>query len=110
MNYHSRVPVISGVASDFRTPAIQSDLGFLDTERWQYHQRERTESGADSSKGLLEYPEDIKLYGASFNTNLGTTSVAGEFSFRQDEPLQIDDVEIFICGYARAISYRRYQT
>ncbi|GHG77153.1 hypothetical protein GCM10010919_32550 [Alishewanella longhuensis] len=97
MNYHSRVPVISGVASDFRTPAIQSDLGFL-VQNAGNITKENVQSLRAFSKGLLEYPEDIKLYGASFNTNLGTTSVAGEFSFRQDEPLQIDDVEILYAG------------
>jgi hypothetical protein len=50
------------------------------------------------SKGLLEYPEDIKLYGFSFNTTVGETSVAGEIAYRQDEPLQIDDVEILYAG------------
>ena len=50
------------------------------------------------SKGLIQYPEDIKLYGFSFNTTVGDTSVAGEISYRQDEPLQIDDVEILYAG------------
>ncbi|WP_351001386.1 DUF1302 family protein, partial [Shewanella sp. TB7-MNA-CIBAN-0143] len=36
----------------------------------------------------------IKLYGLSFNTSLGETAFAGEFTFREDEPLQIDDVEL----------------
>lgn len=95
MNYHSRVPVISGIASDFA--AIPSDLAFLAANAGKLT-KENVQSLRAFSKGLLEYPEDIKLYGASFNTNLGTTSVAGEFSFRQDEPLQIDDVEILYAG------------
>lgn len=95
MNYHSRVPVISGIASDFA--AIPSDLAFLVANAGKLT-KENVQSLRAFSKGLLEYPEDIKLYGASFNTNLGTTSVAGEFSFRQDEPLQIDDVEILYAG------------
>lgn len=95
MNYHSRVPVISGIASDFS--AIPTDLAFLAANAGKLT-KENVQSLRAFSKGLLEYPEDIKLYGASFNTNLGTTSVAGEFSFRQDEPLQIDDVEILYAG------------
>lgn len=97
MNYHSRVPVISGIASDFSTPAIQADLGYLIQNAGSIDQHNVHNLQA-FSKGLLEYPEDIKLYGFSFNTNLGTTSVAGEISFRQDEPLQIDDVEILYAG------------
>ncbi len=45
---------------------------------------------------FTEYPEDIQLFGVSFNTQLGRTGVAlqGEVSFRQDVPLQFDDVEL----------------
>ncbi|KPA18916.1 secreted protein containing DUF1302 [Candidatus Magnetomorum sp. HK-1] len=47
--------------------------------------------------GYTEYPEDIKLMGLSFNTVLPNgMSVAGEFSYRMDEPLQIDDVELIM--------------
>lgn len=47
--------------------------------------------------GYTEYPEDIKLLGLSFNTVLPNgMSVAGEYSYRMDEPLQIDDVEMIM--------------
>ncbi|MCH8536467.1 MAG: DUF1302 domain-containing protein [Alkalimonas sp.] len=97
MNYHSRVPVISGKASDFRQPAIGHDIGFLAQNAGQLDKHNITTLQA-FSHGLLEYPEDIKLYGFSFNTTVGTTSVAGEIAHRQDEPLQIDDVEILYAG------------
>jgi len=38
----------------------------------------------------LEYPEDIKLFGVSFNTTVGDWGVQGEMAFRRDQPLQID--------------------
>jgi hypothetical protein len=43
-----------------------------------------------------EYPENIKTFGASFNTSLGTTGVAwqGEVSYRKDVPAQINTLEI----------------
>ncbi len=43
-----------------------------------------------------EYPENIKTFGASFNTTLGTTGIAwqGEFSYRMDVPAQINTIEI----------------
>lgn len=97
MNYHSRVPVISGIASDFRQQAIQADLGYLVQNAGNLN-KDNVQNLRAFSKGLLEYPEDIKLYGFSFNTNLGTTSVAGEIAYRKDEPLQIDDVEILYAG------------
>lgn len=66
LNYHNKRPVISANA----------------------HNGNRTE-------GFLEYPEDVKLYGISFNTSTdGGWSIAGEVSMREDEPLQIDDVEL----------------
>lgn len=49
---------------------------------------------------FLEYPEDIKLLGLSFNTELGTTGIAlqGEYSFRRDVPLQIDIQELILAA------------
>ena len=97
MNYHSRVPVISGIASDFSQ--VAADIGRLATMAASGGvTKENITDLAVFSKALVEYPEDIKLYGFSFNTTIGETSVAGEISYRQDEPLQIDDVEILYAG------------
>jgi hypothetical protein len=43
-----------------------------------------------------EYPENIKMLGVSFNTQLQKTGVAlqGEFTYRHGVPLQLDDVEL----------------
>lgn len=69
LNYHSRVPVLSGVAV--------------------------TNSNANSARYFAEYPEDIRLYGLSFNTTVGPgIAVQGEVSYRDNVPLQIDDVEL----------------
>ncbi|MEH8019161.1 DUF1302 domain-containing protein [Rheinheimera muenzenbergensis] len=97
MNYHSRVPLISGIASDFSQAG--ADIGRLAAMAASggVTKENITQLGA-FSKALIEYPEDIKLYGFSFNTTAGETSVAGEISFRKDEPLQIDDVEILYAG------------
>jgi len=91
VNYHSRRPLISGRVSNFTQASIQQDLAMIAT----------TEITSDNvsdlkafAKATNEYPEDIKLYGLSFNTSLGETAFAGEFTFREDEPLQIDDVEL----------------
>ncbi|KYL30781.1 MULTISPECIES: DUF1302 domain-containing protein [Pseudoalteromonas] len=91
VNYHSRRPLISGRVSNFTQASLQQDLAMIAT----------TEITSDNvsdlkafAKATNEYPEDIKLYGLSFNTSLGETAFAGEFTFREDEPLQIDDVEL----------------
>ena len=43
-----------------------------------------------SGQYFLEYPDDIQLFGVSFNTVLGASGWAlqGEYSFRRDAPLQ----------------------
>lgn len=59
-----------------------------------------THEYAKTAAYFTEYPEDIQLLGLSFNTQLGTTGVAlqGEVSFRQDTPLQFDDVEVLFAA------------
>jgi hypothetical protein len=59
-----------------------------------------THEYAQTAAYFTEYPEDIQLFGVSFNTQLGTTGVAlqGEVSYRQDVPLQYDDVEVLFAA------------
>jgi hypothetical protein len=71
LNYHSRVPLLSGRAVN--NPAI----------------------GAASGRFFVEYPEDIQLFGMSWNTTLpGGIAWQGEISHRPNAPLQVDDVEL----------------
>lgn len=95
MNYHSNRPLFSGIASDFTADALAHDLNYIATNTMTV---DNVGDLLAFSKVLIEYPEDIKLWGLSWNTTLGDTAFAGEFSYRQDEPLQIDDVEILFAG------------
>ena len=95
MNYHSNRPLFSGTASNFTSEALASDLAYIATNTINEDNIQNLQA---FSKVLVEYPEDIKLWGFSFNTTVGETAVAGEISYRQDEPLQIDDVEILFAG------------
>jgi len=76
LNYHSRLPVISGFAASAVPPPVIGAAAY-----W------------------TEYPEDIQLYGVSFNSNIGTWALAGEVSYRPNAPLQIDDVEVLFAGF-----------
>lgn len=80
INYHSRLPIISAVTG---TP---QGLGSGDY--------------AGSARYFIEYPEDIQLFGLSFNTQLGTSGWAlqGEVSTRFDAPLQVDDTELLFAA------------
>ncbi len=57
-------------------------------------------TAASTARYFLEYPEDIFMVGGSFNTDLGNTGIAwqGEVSFKQDVPLQIEDVEVLFAA------------
>ena len=57
---------------------------------------------AESAEYFIEYPEDIRLFGVSFNTLLGASGWAlqGEYSLRHDAPLQIAEREILGAGLA----------
>ena len=53
-----------------------------------------------TARYMFEYPEDIQLYGVSFNTEIGATGISlqGEVSYRRDVPLQVDDIELLVAG------------
>ena len=101
VNYHSRRPLISGKASDFTAPAIGHDLAYIANNTI-------TADNITDLKGFTEakiaYPEDIKMYAFSWNTAVGETAFSGEFTYRQDEPLQIDDVELLYAGMAEQLA------
>jgi hypothetical protein len=59
-----------------------------------------THEYAQTARYFTEFPEDIKLIGLSFNTQLQSTGIAlqGELSYRMDVPLQYDDVELLFAA------------
>ena len=61
-----------------------------------------TERYARAGSYTLEYPDDIKLVGLSFNTVLGASGWAlqGEYSFRHDAPLQRAERNVLAEGLA----------
>ncbi|WP_019029065.1 DUF1302 domain-containing protein [Colwellia piezophila] len=101
VNYHSRRPIFSGVTADFSQETIAGDIGMLASTTI-------TEDNYTDlntfSRVELDYPEDIKMYALSFNTTIGTTALAGEVSYRQDEPLQIDDVELLFAAVPQQLA------
>ncbi|MBI1261775.1 MAG: DUF1302 family protein [Rhizobiales bacterium] len=53
----------------------------------------------DPSLGFyLEYPEDIKMAGFSFNTTIGTWGVQGEATYRPNAPVQLDTDQLTIAA------------
>ena len=82
LNYHSRLPLLSGMsvstATVFGNPPA---------------------SPGRTAGFFLEYPEDIQMYGISWNTTLpGGIAWQGEMSYRPNMPLQVDDVELLFAA------------
>jgi hypothetical protein len=67
--------------------------------------------GADPvnpSLGLfLEYPEDIRMYGFSFNSTIGTWGVQGDFTYRPNQPVQLDTDQITIAALNNACTFQQ---
>lgn len=74
LNYHSRLPLISGISVTGQSPT--------------------------TGRYFVDYPENIHLFGVSFNTQLEGSGIAlqGELSYRPNAPFQIDDVELLFAG------------
>ena len=72
LNYHSRLPLASGISLTAQSP--------------------------NSASYFMEYPEDIQLWGVSFNSNIGTWALSGEVSYRPNAPMQVDDVELLFAA------------
>jgi hypothetical protein len=55
-------------------------------------------TAAAAGNYLIEFPKDIGLIGASFNTSLKGIALQGELSYRRNQPLQVDDVELLFAA------------
>ncbi len=102
INYHSRLPLISAWTGS-AVSAAQANALAPATAPGQALEGAipiLINHYAQTANYLLEYPEDIKLYGASFNTLINATGTAlqGEYSYRKEVPLQIDDIEVLIAA------------
>lgn len=69
-NYHSRTPVVNGVVSTCPNGVCGSPAAALNQARY-----------------FTAYPEDIRMFGASLSTVLGTSAVFSELSYRPNQPL-----------------------
>lgn len=91
LNHHSRTPIISartGTANG-RTAAVT--LAGTSTTL-------ATAAYAQTANYFIQYPEDIQRYGFSFNTQIKGIALQGDYTFINDAPLQVDDVEILFAA------------
>lgn len=104
MNHHSRMPVVSartGSADGVNAGATAAGriIGGANTpaaNKQQVANMLAVDRYAKTANYLVEYPEDVGLFGLGFNTDLGKWAFQGEYSFKNNAPLQIDDIELFL--------------
>ena len=86
INYHSRIPYASGirgtVTSSLTGTPTGTSIGHTGTARY-----------------FAEYPENIRLWGVSFNTSApGGIALQGEYSYRPNLPLQLSAPELLLAA------------
>ncbi len=119
MNYHSRLPYASFYATDAacaRREGNDAGIDAFDTITFgtiacpdlplQYQLTGRPTTLAtsnaipfDTVRLQLEYPEDIQLYGFSFNTSFGELAIQGEVAYRPELPIQVDEVDLIFAAF-----------
>ena len=118
-NYHSRLPTVNGIAGTIQgaqagamagaqaAAIVYQALGVppgvspeADAAAAAAAQAAGTDAYAATARYFIAYPEDVKLWGASFNSQIGTTGIAiqGELSYKQDSPYLVDDVELLFAA------------
>lgn len=58
----------------------------------------------DEVRFAFEYPENIDLFGLSFNTVVGEYSIQGEVAYRPNKPLQVDVVDLAFAALGPTLS------
>jgi len=122
VNFHSKLPIaaftsnsnqaaLSGVAlaslGDMNSPACQTPL--ITDEAGQPVSTCLAAEGLDArssnKKILAQYPEDIHMLGASFNTTIDImngTALSGDVAYYTNMPFQLDTLELLGADYANA--------
>lgn len=57
---------------------------------------------------VAEYPEDIDVYGFSFNTTIGGWGVQGEIAYRPNMPLQLDTDAVAIAAIGASCAWENF--
>lgn len=117
MNYHSRIPYVSTYtvptscakettsSSEFLMDCSDIPLLYsITTEPGNPVGATSTAVNFDDLRIQLEYPEDIQMYGISFNTTVGDLSLQGEVAYRPDEPMQVALVDLVFGAFGSTLS------
>ncbi|WP_342246488.1 DUF1302 domain-containing protein [Pseudomonas sp. OTU5201] len=110
LNYHSRQPYVSSIASPnvadlSSVPQLCANVGITDpavcagVAGSAIGQQLIGAYRLGTAQYQVTYPEDIRLYGLSFATTLPTgTALSGEISYRPNLPLQLNGNDQVLAG------------
>ena len=88
INYHSRIPYATGIRGTASTAA-----------------------GTGTARYLADYPENIRLWGVSFNTSApGGIALQGEYSYRPNLPVQLSAPEILLAALGLSNTIGQFTT
>ena len=123
MNYHSKLPYVSTFATQASCARREGNaLGIdaydsvsflaacpdLPIVALSPYEASSDAVPLDTVKLLTEYPEDIKMFGVSFNTtsSFGGVDLAlqGEVAYRPDQPLQVDVEDLVFAAFGPTLS------
>lgn len=119
VNYNSRLPVVSAITGTPQGAGGASAAGTAAAVRvYSYYgvppganptidamaqgagTAAATDFYASTARYFFVYPNDLKMYGLSWNASLGSSGIAfqGEVTYQQDKPFQVDDVELLFAS------------
>jgi hypothetical protein len=111
-NYHSRLPIASFISSvetcmgqtDPDNPALDlSPLGACQVTPGSTVAAGVEPVPVDTVRIVIEYPEDIRVYGLSFNTTVGDYALSGEYAFRDNLPVQVHTTDLTFAALNPAV-------
>lgn len=119
VNYHSRLPVVNALTGTLQGAGAAQKAGPAAAGRIYAHfgvapgtsptvdaaaqaagQAAATDAYASTARYFFVYPEDIRMFGLSWNSQLGSSGIAfqGEVSHQKDKPFLVDDVELLFAS------------
>jgi hypothetical protein len=99
LRYHSQLPYLSGFAAKstcIRPTTNNIAMALVDCGGFKgsLFQGGQEPLPINTSIFFLDYPENIDLFGLSFNTNVFGVALSGEYAYRPNMPLQIHTTDV----------------
>ncbi|MGQ0700001.1 MAG: DUF1302 domain-containing protein [Panacagrimonas sp.] len=111
-NYHSRLPSVSAFAADAACTRREGNARGHDTMNVADFLLDCGVPGLNNAPNagfdalpletgqyFLDYAEDIKLWGLSFDTEAFNLAIQGEFVFRENQPVQVDLEDVLFTAF-----------